>query len=123
MEILAHPQVVPARTVEIFQYQKKEPLHTSIASPRNERIRNVPVMDFIGQFVELRPTASGAVGLCPFHDDDRPSFGINKKGNYWHCFAGCGGGDIISFWMKWKNCDFQTAVKELEEVLYGTGNR
>ncbi len=29
--------------------------------------------------------------------------------------AGCGGGDIISFWMKLKSVDYKTAVKELKE--------
>jgi DNA primase len=67
--------------------------------------------------VGLNPTASGTVGLCPFHDDHNPSLGVNDEGNYWHCFAGCGGGSVIDFWMGWKKCDFTTAVKELTEML------
>ena len=43
-----------------------------------ERIKaSVTVLEFVSQYVDLKPTASGAVGLCP--------------GNYWDCFAGCGG--------------------------------
>jgi hypothetical protein len=59
----------------------------------------------------------GSIGLCPFHDDEHPSFGVNDEGNYWHCFAGCGGGNVIDFWMKYRNCNFMTAVKELAEML------
>jgi hypothetical protein len=29
----------------------------------------------------------GAIGLCPFHDDQHPSFGMNDQENCWHCFA------------------------------------
>jgi DNA primase len=78
----------------------------------SEKIKaSVTVLEFVSQYVDLKPTESGAVGLCPFHDDHRPSFGVNDEGNYWHCFAGCGGGSVIDFWMKWRECDFTTAVR------------
>jgi hypothetical protein len=33
---------------------------------------------------------------CPFHDDKRPSLGINDQRGVWHCFS-CGrGGDAVS---------------------------
>lgn len=77
----------------------------------------ITVLEFISQFVELKPTASGAIGRCPFHDDQHPSLGVNDKGNYWHCFAGCGGGSVIDFWMRLKSCDFTSAVTELASLL------
>ena len=39
------------------------------------------------------------------------------EGNFWHCFAGCGGGSVIDFWMRWRKCDFTTAVRELAEMV------
>jgi hypothetical protein len=39
-------------------------------------------------------------GLCPFHDDHRPSFSLFKGSDgewYWKCHAGCGGGDQINY--------------------------
>jgi hypothetical protein len=66
---------------------------------------------------DLRPTGSGPIGLCPFHDDHHPSFGVNDEGNYWNCFAGCGGGSGIDFWTKWRRCDSATAIQELADVL------
>jgi DNA primase len=77
----------------------------------------VPLLDFINAFVDLRPVASGAVGCCPFHDDKHPSFGVNREGNFWQCFAGCGAGSIIDFWMKWKGIEFHQAVTELADLL------
>ena len=67
--------------------------------------------------MELKPTASGAVGLCPLHDDHHPSFGgVNEAGNYRHCFAGYGEGAVIDSWLRWRKCDFTTAVRELAEM-------
>jgi DNA primase len=77
----------------------------------------VTVLGFVSEYVDLKPVASGAIGLCPFHDDHNPSFGVNAKSNYWHCFAGCGGGSVIDFWMKWREGDFAAAVTELAEML------
>ncbi len=38
----------------------------------------------------LKPSANGeALGLCPFHEDNRPSLSVNLESGLWHCF-GCG---------------------------------
>lgn len=113
METLCSPQTVSVVAVERYQYRKE----TRCRQGKGERFKDIPLVEVISQYVDLRPIASGFIGLCPFHEDQVPSFGINVNGNYWHCFAGCGGGDIVSFWMKLKNCDFKTAVMELESVL------
>jgi hypothetical protein len=112
IELLANPRTVPEETIE--HLQRNKPCQKKI---KRERFENISLVDFIGQYVDLRPIASGALGLCPFHQDRVPSFGVNVVGNFWHCFAGCGGGDIISFWMKWQEIDYKEAVKELTELL------
>lgn len=86
----------------------------------SERIKNrIAVADFVSQYVQLD---RGGKGLCPFHDDHEESFSINQDGNYWHCFAGCGGGSVIDFWMKWRGVhgqspDFKDTVTELAKML------
>ena len=80
--------------------------------------RKTLVIDFVRGFVDLKEHGNVAVGKCPFHDDEHPSFSVNIEENYWHCFAGCGGGSIIDFWMKWNDCDFYRATKELASI-YG----
>ncbi len=75
---------------------------------------SVSVREFVSQYVELAPNGRG---LCPFHDDHNASFSVNAAGNYWHCFAGCGGGSLIDFYMKLKEVDFTGAVRELAEML------
>ncbi len=75
---------------------------------------SVSAFDFISMYVTL--SAAGR-GLCPFHTDANASFSVNIEKNYWKCFAGCGGGSIIDFWMMWRNCDFKEAIGELEIFL------
>ncbi len=48
--------------------------------------------------------------LCPFHQENTPSFSVNEKGGYFHCF-GCGkGGDVITYVMLRDQKTFMEAV-------------
>jgi DNA primase len=81
----------------------------------------VSVPDFVGRFVPLDRQGRG---LCPFHDDQHQSFQVSAEGNFWHCYAGCGGGSIIDFWMKMRekqgqDGSFTETIKELREMLLG----
>jgi hypothetical protein len=84
----------------------------------SQRIKqSITVLEFVSQYVDLKSNGSGAIGKCPFHDDQHPSFSVNDKENYWHCFAGCCGGSIIDFWMKWRGFGFIEAIHELEKMF------
>jgi hypothetical protein len=64
----------------------------------SEAIKNsLSVYDLAAQYVELDNQDQG---LCPFHDDQHKSFGVNREKNYWHCFSGCGGDSVIDFMMR-----------------------
>jgi hypothetical protein len=86
----------------------------------SERIKTaISVYDFVSQYVELDPAGKG---YCPFHDDQHKSFGVSQDGNYWNCFAGCGGGSIIDFWAKWReknhqNASFKATIRDLVKML------
>jgi hypothetical protein len=43
--------------------------------------------------------------------------GVNDERNYPHCFAGCGGGSVIDFYVDWKGYGFTAAVGELAGML------
>jgi len=98
-------EAVPQAAFEAYRsFVPPQPVAPSTEPPEeltgtvSERIKaRVKVLEFVSQYVDLKPTASGEIGLCPFHDDHHPSFGVNAEGNYWHCFAGCGGGSLIDF--------------------------
>ena len=105
IDFIAKAHTVPAEWIKTIQ--PKEPKRFE---PNGLSLN---IVDFIGQFVELKPTASGGVGNCPFHDDAHKSFGVNSKG-YWQCFAGCGGGDAVRFYMKLKGLSYKEALEELK---------
>jgi len=125
IKILSDPRTVPDDLIEAYLSHKPskpgravlEPLRGH-NGPLSERIKkSITALEFISQYVNLKATDNGAIGLCPFHDDQHPSFSVNDQGNYWNCFAGCGGGSIIDFWMRWKGCDFVSAIRDLENLL------
>ena len=71
----------------------------------------------MSEHVTLRRSGARLVGLCPFHDEKSPSFGINPAAGFYHCF-GCGeGGDVISFVQKVEALSFSEAVERLAQKL------
>lgn len=125
IRILSSPETVPDNMFEAYRSYAVAPQVEPIFIPPegfsyriSDQIKQrVSVLEFISQYVDLKPTNQGAIGLCPFHDDHNPSFSINDAENYWRCFAGCGGGSLIDFWMKWQECDFVDAIRELTDLV------
>lgn len=121
-QLLSAPQTVPEGFIRSkltnSSSSNKKPLPGGVEQPTmplSEKIKtSIGVYDFISQYIELSPAGRG---LCPFHVDQHASFSVNVEKNYWHCFAGCGGGSIIDFWMKKQDCDFTQAVHELADIL------
>ncbi len=75
------------------------------------------IEDVVSEHVTLRRSGARLVGLCPFHDEKSPSFGINPSAGFFHCF-GCGeGGDVISFVQKVDHLSFSEAVERLAQKL------
>ena len=75
----------------------------------------VDLIDFIGEYVDLKKSGSNYMGLCPFHNEKTPSFSVSPSKGIFHCF-GCGaGGDQITFAMKIENLNFVEAVKFLAD--------
>jgi DNA primase len=73
--------------------------------------------DVVREHVTLRRSGSRLVGLCPFHDEKSPSFGVNPANGFYHCF-GCGeGGDVISFVQQVEHLSFSEAVERLAARL------
>lgn len=82
-----------------------------------ERVRDaVDFEEVVGARTELkRAGVSRLQGLCPFHDERSPSFGINPVEKVYYCF-GCGaGGDVFKFVMETENLSFGEALESLAE--------
>ena len=70
--------------------------------------------DVVGRKVSLkRKSGSEFSGLCPFHNEKTPSFTVNDKKGFYHCF-GCGEqGDAVGFVMKTEGLSFPESVEKL----------
>ncbi len=75
----------------------------------------ISIVDLVSSYVPLKKAGKHYKGLCPFHPDTNPSLIVNEERNLFHCF-GCGaGGDVYQFFMKFHNCTFHHAVRELAQ--------
>jgi len=82
-----------------------------------ERVRDaVDMVDLVSTRTELRRAGPGRwQGLCPFHEERTPSFGIDPAQKLYHCF-GCGeGGDAFRFVMETEGLDFKGALELLAD--------
>ena len=74
----------------------------------------VSLSDVVGRKVALkRKSGAEYSGLCPFHNEKTPSFTVNDKKGFYHCF-GCGEhGDAVGFVMKTEGMSFPESVEKL----------
>src|SRR6476660_901242 len=74
------------------------------------------MVDLVGTRVELRRAGANRFeGLCPFHDERTPSFGINPAEKVFYCF-GCGeGGDAFKFVQLTEGVDFKGSMELLAD--------
>jgi len=82
-----------------------------------EKVRDaVDFAELVGARTELKRSGMQRLqGLCPFHEERTPSFGIDPVEKLYHCF-GCGaGGDVFSFVMETEGLDFAGALESLAQ--------
>jgi DNA primase len=73
------------------------------------------IVALVEAYTRLRKSGSRYTGLCPFHQERTPSFGVSPDRGTFKCF-GCGeGGDAISFVEKHENLDFVGAIEWLAD--------
>src|ERR671931_2620639 len=82
-----------------------------------DRVRDaVDMVDLVGTRVDLRRAGVNRFeGLCPFHEERTPSFGINPAEKLYYCF-GCGeGGDAFKFVQLTEGVDFKGSLEYLAD--------
>src|SRR5204863_2013039 len=82
-----------------------------------EQVRDaVDMVDLVGTRTELRRAGANRYeGLCPFHEERTPSFGIDPTKKVFYCF-GCGsGGDAFGFVQLAEGLDFKGSLEHLAD--------
>ena len=73
------------------------------------------ILQVVQEYVPLKKAGAVWKGLCPFHSEKTPSFGVNPEKGFFHCF-GCGvGGDVFKFLELHEKVGFPDAVKMLAQ--------
>ncbi|NBB76241.1 MAG: DNA primase [Bacteroidetes bacterium] len=87
-----------------------------ISDEKKEEIRAASdIVDVVGDYVKLKKSGSGFVGLCPFHDEKTPSFHVTPRLGIYKCF-GCGeSGDVFNFVMEMEGVSFPESLRTLAE--------
>ncbi len=75
----------------------------------------VDIVDVIAEHLSLRRQGKEFVGLCPFHQDHKPSLYVSPAKQIFKCFACGAGGDAIKFIQMRENLSFSQAVKRLAD--------
>jgi DNA primase len=73
------------------------------------------IVDVIGEHLALKRKGREMLGLCPFHEDHRPSFNVNPTKQIFKCFACGAGGDVIKFIQMRENLSFPQALQRLAD--------
>ncbi len=79
--------------------------------------RRAEITEIISPHVALRKAGRRLVGLCPFHQERTPSFGVDPESGLWHCFGCKAGGDLFRFVEMIEKVDFNEAVEMLARRL------
>ncbi|MGI8800802.1 MAG: DNA primase [Solirubrobacteraceae bacterium] len=82
-----------------------------------ERVRDaVDLVDLIGSRTELRRAGVDRyTGLCPFHDERTPSFGVTPSKKFYYCFGCQAAGDPFTFVREMEGLDFVAALEFLAD--------
>lgn len=83
-----------------------------------QQIRNrVNLVDVIAEHLPLKKSGRTWRGLCPFHNENTPSFHVDPAKQLYHCF-GCGaGGDVFTYLMKTEGLDFRESIETLARKI------
>jgi DNA primase len=86
------------------------------ADDAKEQVRaRAELVEIVREHVRLRQVGNQFTGLCPFHQENTPSFRVTPQTQTWHCF-GCGqGGDVFKFVELAEKTDFRGALEMLAE--------
>lgn len=86
-------------------------------SDSKDRVRDaVDFLELVSARTELRRAGPARYeGLCPFHDERTPSFGIDPAQKVYYCFGCQASGDVFTFVQETEGLDFKAALELLAE--------
>ncbi len=87
-------------------------------SPNDDKRRVLEATDIvrlIGEQLALKSKGREFLGLCPFHNDHKPSMTVVPHKQIFHCFSCGAGGDALRFVMDYHKMSFREALQHLAD--------
>lgn len=86
---------------------------------KRDRLPN-PATYYTGQGLKLIGGGEWKNGICPFHQDTKPSLRVRLDTGGYRCMAcGAKGGDVLAFHMQRHGLSFKQAAQQLGAWLKG----
>jgi len=73
------------------------------------------IVDVVSQHVALKKSGANYWGLCPFHNDKKPSMSVSPSKGIYKCFSCGAGGDALHFLVKYQNREYKDVIFELAD--------
>jgi len=73
------------------------------------------IVQLVQRYVDLRPVGDRWSGVCPFHQETKPSFSVSPELGLFYCFGCQASGDALDFYCRINGLDFAEGIKELAE--------
>ena len=77
---------------------------------------NLDIIDVIGASLKLEKNGANYKCLCPFHEEDTPSFVVSPSKQIYHCFSCDVGGNAITFLMEFEKLSYPEALEKLADM-------
>jgi len=88
----------------------------AIPDHKIEELRDAAdIVDVVNEYVRLKRSGSRFKGLCPFHDENTPSFSVDPEKNLYYCFGCQRGGDVFKFVQEMEGVGFLESARMLAE--------
>ncbi|AEO07882.1 DNA primase [Buchnera aphidicola] len=71
------------------------------------------IVELINRRLILKKCGQNYKANCPFHDDNTPSFTVNKEKQFYYCFGCNAHGNAIDFLIQYEHLSFIESIEEL----------
>lgn len=75
-----------------------------------EILQKTDIVQVVSEYVNLKKSGKYYFGLCPFHQEDTPSFSVTLDKQIFYCFGCSAGGNVFKFLMLKEGLAFPEAV-------------
>ncbi len=76
------------------------------------------IVELVSSYIPLVRRGKNHIALCPFHNEDTPSFTVSQDKQIFYCFGCQKGGNVINFVMEMDSLSYPEALRKLAERLH-----